>query len=381
MAKKPKSTEPKEDIDDFINQMKSAMKVQVAEDGFVSDVKEWADSGCYALNLISGGSIFRGLPCGRAICFAGDPATGKTYFTLNVLGGLQESLGKTLIYYTDTENAIESNMPEDHGIPPKYFLLEDEATIESFKHDTIKILEAYNKEPRGYRIALALDSLAMLATEAENEKAAKADKTKDMQKPQQVRLMFKQILRRCAEARAPFIITSQVYKNTSGKGPDEAINGGGGLTYSASAILWLSKAQDTNKDTKERLGSFITVRAHKSRFVREGQWVKVKLNHTSGLNKYWGLVELAVRYKVITIDAKGRVTWPGRGDTKYFPKTIYDKPEEFFTQEILEQFDEAFKPFFIYGGNGNLGEDGLGVEGDPDDPDSDTNLLLESVEE
>ena len=47
-----------------------------------SDISGFIDTGCYALNGLLSGSLYGGLPNNKIICFAGEAATGKTYFTM-----------------------------------------------------------------------------------------------------------------------------------------------------------------------------------------------------------------------------------------------------------------------------------------------------------
>ena len=55
----------------------------LVEDGiFGGDVTQWIDTGSYVFNALLSGSIYGGLPANKITAIAGDPATGKTFFTL-----------------------------------------------------------------------------------------------------------------------------------------------------------------------------------------------------------------------------------------------------------------------------------------------------------
>jgi RecA/RadA recombinase len=70
------------------------------------------------------------------------------------------------------------------------------------------------------------------------------------------------------------------------------MSGGSGLKYAASTIVYLSKKKDKNSDGQV-VGNIIHCKLYKSRLTKENQMVDVRLNYDSGLNKYYGLVDLA----------------------------------------------------------------------------------------
>jgi hypothetical protein len=58
----------------------------VASDGLEgSDVKGFISTGSYAFNALLSGSIHGGMPDNKIFALAGEQATGKTYFALNVV--------------------------------------------------------------------------------------------------------------------------------------------------------------------------------------------------------------------------------------------------------------------------------------------------------
>ena len=125
------------------------------------------------------------------------------------------------------------------------------------------------------------------------------------------------------------------------------MGGGSGLKYTASQIVFLSKKKD--RDGKDVVGNIIRCRMIKSRFTKENKDVEVKLSYDTGLDRYYGLVELAEKYGIFK-KVSTRIELPD--GKKVFGKTINDNPEEYFTKEILEQLDEAAAKEFMYGKDG-----------------------------
>jgi len=126
--------------------------------------------------------------------------------------------------------------------------------------------------------------------------------------------------------------------------PMKEMGGGSGLKYAASIILFLSKKKI--KDGTEIIGNIIKCKLFKSRLTKENKQVEVELNYDTGLSKYHGLVELAVRHDIFK-KVSTRIELPdGR---KVYEKNINDEPEKYYTEEILQQLDKAAASEFKYG--------------------------------
>jgi len=85
---------------------------------------------------------------------------------------------------------------------------------------------------------------------------------------------------------------------------------------------------------------------HKSRFTKENKKVEVKLSYDTGLDRYYGLLELAEKYDIIKKVSTRYELPDGR---KVFGKAINENPEEYFTDEIMAQLEEAAHKEFMYG--------------------------------
>ena len=74
--------------------------------------------------------------------------------------------------------------------------------------------------------------------------------------------------------------------------------------------------------------------------------VDVKLNYDSGLDKYYGLVEIAVKYEIFK-KVSTRIETP-TGE-KVFESQIIKNPEKYFTKDIMDKLEIAVKKEFCYG--------------------------------
>ena len=126
--------------------------------------------------------------------------------------------------------------------------------------------------------------------------------------------------------------------------PTKEMGGGSGLKYAASSIIFLSKRKD--KDGKDVVGNIVHCKNHKSRLTIENKMVDVRLSYDKGLDKYYGLLELAIKYGIFK-QVSTRIELPN-GKTQ-FGKTIINSPEEYFTEEVMKQLDDAAEKEFKYG--------------------------------
>jgi RecA/RadA recombinase len=57
----------------------------VVDEGLVSDVRGFINTGSYCFNALLCGSLFGGMPDNKITALAGESATGKTFFALGVV--------------------------------------------------------------------------------------------------------------------------------------------------------------------------------------------------------------------------------------------------------------------------------------------------------
>ena len=74
--------------------------------------------------------------------------------------------------------------------------------------------------------------------------------------------------------------------------------------------------------------------------------VDVRLSYTKGLDRYYGLLELAVDAGIFK-SVSTRIELPD--GTKQFGKTINNDPEKYYTPEIMAQLNDFAKEKFSYG--------------------------------
>ena len=142
-----------------------------------------------------------------------------------------------------------------------------------------------------------------------------------MTKAQIIKATFRVLSLKLAKQKIPLIITNHVYDVIGSYFPMKEMSGGSGLKYSASQIVFLSKKKE--KDGTEVVGNIIKCRMVKSRFTKENKEINVRLTYDKGLDKHYGLLELAESAGLIK---KVSTRYELDDGTKVFGKEINRNP-------------------------------------------------------
>jgi len=321
----------------------------LVKDGIVTgDVDTFTDTGSYIFNALLSGSLYGGFPSNRITALAGESATGKTYFLMGMVKNFLDSNPDAGVLYFESESAVSKQLVLDRGIDPERIVLSAVTTVQEFRTKVLTVLDSYlNKNEADRRpLLLCLDSLGMLSTTKEVEDTAEGKETRDMTRAQVLKAAFRVLTLKLARAKVPMIVTNHTYDVVGSLYPMKTMGGGSGLKYAASSIIYLTRKKE--KEGTEVIGNIIHCTNHKNRLTVENKVVDVRLTYDKGLDRYYGLLELAEKYKIFK-KVSTRFELPD--GTKQFGKTILNNPETYFTEEIMNQLDEAAQKEFKYGGN------------------------------
>ena len=318
----------------------------LVSEGSTGDVDSFIDTGSYIFNALLGGSIHRGLPSNKITALAGESATGKTFFVLGLCKNFLDKNPEGSVIFFESESAITKEIIEDRDIDSTRMLIMPVTTVQEFRHQAIQVLDKYSAQNKSERkpILLVLDSLGMLSTTKEMEDTQAGKETKDMTRAQIVKAAFRVLTLKLGKAKVPLVITNHTYDVIGSMFPQKEMGGGSGLKYAASSIVYLSKKKE--KDGTEIIGNIIHCKNYKSRLTKENKVVDVRLTYDKGLDRYYGLLDLALKYGIFK-SVSTRIEL--QDGTKTFGKTINNNPTKFFTPEILEQLDAVCAKEFKYG--------------------------------
>jgi len=333
-------------LKDIIKETGNEYATLVSEGVEAGDVDSFIDTGSLAFNALLSGSIYGGMPSNKITAIAGEAATGKTFFALGIVKAFLEKNKDAGVIYFESESALTKELVESRGIDSSRMVIVPVATVQEFRHQSIKVIDKYIEQDEKTRkpLMFVLDSLGMLSTTKEMEDTAEGKETRDMTRSQIVKAAFRVLTLKLGKAKVPMIMTNHTYDVIGSMFPQKEMGGGSGLKYAASNIVYLSKRKE--KDGKEIIGNIIHCKNYKSRLTKENALIDVRLTYKDGLDKYYGLLELAIKHNIFK-SVSTRIELPD--GSKQYAKTINNEPTKFFTKDVLAQIDEAAKKEFLYG--------------------------------
>tara|TARA_R100000742_G_C4276074_1_gene96918 strand:- start:515 stop:1537 length:1023 start_codon:yes stop_codon:yes gene_type:complete len=318
----------------------------VSEGVEAGDVDTFIDTGSYMFNALVSGSIYGGIPSNKITAVAGESATGKTFFVLGMCKHFLDNNPDAGVIFFESESALTKKLIEDRGIDSSRMVIMPVTTVQEFRHQSLSVAEKYLEQDEADRkpLLFVLDSLGMLSTTKEVEDTADGKETRDMTRAQVLKAAFRVLTLKLGRAKVPMVITNHTYDVVGAYMPMKEMGGGSGLKYAASTIVYLSKKKD--KEGTEVVGNIIHCKTQKSRLSKENMMVDVRLRYDTGLDKYYGLLDLCTKYGIFK-QVSTRIELPD--GTKQYAKSIYSDPEKYFTDDILKQIDEAAQKEYSYG--------------------------------
>jgi len=256
------------------------------------------------------------------------------------------------VVYFESESAITKAMIEDRGIDSKRMIIVPVVTVQEFRTQSLRIIDKYLEQKKDQRkpLMFVLDSLGNLSTTKEIEDSSEGKETRDMTRAQVVKSIFRVLTLKLGKADIPMIVTNHTYDVVGAYVPTKEMGGGSGLKYAASTIIYLTKSKE--KDGKDVVGNIIKCKAQKSRFTKENSIAETRLYYDSGLDPYYGLLELGEKHGVFErVGNRYKIN-----GASVYPKTILQDPLKYFTEDIMEKLDEAASKEYKYGTSGDINE-------------------------
>ena len=331
-------------LKDIIKETGNEYASLVSDGVEAGDVDTFIDTGSYIFNALLSGSIYGGLPANKITALAGESATGKTFFLMGIVKNFLDSNPDAGVIYFESESAITKQMVVDRGIDPERMVILPVTTVQEFRTQSLKVLDSYLIKSDKRPMLMCLDSLGMLSTTKEVEDTSSGKETRDMTRAQVLKAAFRVLTLKLGKAKIPMVITNHTYDVVGSMFPTKEMGGGSGLKYAASSIVYLSKKKE--KDGTEVIGNIIHCKNHKSRLTQENKMVDVRLTYNKGLDKYYGLLDLALKYNMFK-QVSTRIELPD--GTKQYAKTINNEPEKYFTKDVMDLLEEASAKEFKYG--------------------------------
>lgn len=357
MARPKKETEEKEievgDVNDVFKVIDDLNpEATFLSENTLSTVREWVNTGSYALNGIISGSLTKGIPMGRITGFSGPSGCGKTLI-LNKIAANAQKKGLSVVYF-DSENALDQETASRLGCDTSKIKHCPAEIIEDCRNQIVKFLKAIVDKNLQGKFMIIIDSLGNLISAREAKVIEDQKDSADMgAKSVSYKSMLRAITHAASKANCPVLFANHTYENPGAMYPTLVKNqsGGSGPLYMSSVLVQMSTKQEKaskldNKNAVEESTAIskdingLTLRfvTTKNRFVTPFLETELYLNFKTGLAKYSGLLEMAEAYGVLEKQGHRYVF---NGEVLGFYKDFRDNVEVW--EKIIPVLDEKLQ--------------------------------------
>ena len=273
----------------LLEKLKAAGSVKattLAESSFFNE-KEFIPTRVPIINVALGGKLDAGLVSGLTV-IAGPSKHFKSNLGLVMVQAYMKKFPDSVCLFYDSEFGVTPEYVKAHGIDPERVIHIPLEHVEHLKFDISKKLEEIK---RGDKVIIFIDSVGNLASKKEVEDAQNEKSVADMSRAKQLKSTFRIITPHLTMKDIPCVVINHVYSE-QGMFPKDIMSGGTGLYYSANQIFFVGRSQE--KDGTDIVGYNFTINIEKSRFVKEKSKLAFNVNFDSGINKWSGLMDLAL---------------------------------------------------------------------------------------
>lgn len=340
----------------------------------LSTVREWIDTGSYGLNAIISGSCFGGIPKGRVTLLAGESMTGKSLFVQKMAANAQK-MGLHVVIF-DTESAIDPEGATRLGLDISKVKYVPCITIEQTRNDIFRLLTSIKEKKLEGKFFIVIDSLGNLQSEMDIKRMDKENTSTDV--GTKARAM-KSLLQTCTNLGAvtgtTFVITNHVYDDPMAMYPsiEKNMPGGKSVVYLPSVTVQLARKplkDDGGKTVsnsalavgqKSYSGIIIRALTRKNRFIKQYLEIEMYLSFASGLDRYYGLLDLAVGLEVIV---QSGATYALADGTKLGYAKNWRNNKELWEKTIIPGIESRIKAEWTYGNkeNDEIPDEGVEVD-------------------
>jgi RecA/RadA recombinase len=289
------------------------------------------------VNVALSGNLDGGLTPGLTM-FAGPSKHFKTAFALLMASAYMKKYKDAVVLFYDSEFGTPQSYFDTFNIDTDRVLHTPITDVEQLKHDLMNQLQSIEKNDR---VIIILDSIGNLASKKEVDDATEGKSVADMSRAKQIKSLFRMITPHLTLKDVPMIVVNHTYKEI-GMYPKDIVGGGTGSYYSADTIWILGRQQD--KDGTELVGYNFIINVEKSRYVREKSKIPVTVSFDGGINKWSGLMDIALEGNFVAKPSNGWYAKVDQATGEILEKKRFaDTQTEDFWKDII--VDNKFKEF------------------------------------
>lgn len=241
------------------------------------------------INMALSGKIDGGMSSGLTV-IAGPSKHFKSSFMLLLTSAFLAANPDGLVLFYDSEFGTPASYVKNFDVDPEKVVHSPITNIEELKFDIMAQLDGLERKDQ---IMIIIDSIGNLASKKEVEDAMKESSAADMTRAKQLKSLFRMVTPHLTLKDIPMVVVNHTYQ-TQELYSKSVVSGGTGIYYSADNIWIVGRRQDKNDKTKEIEGYDFVINVDKSRFVREKSQIPISISYEKGINRWSGLLELAL---------------------------------------------------------------------------------------
>ena len=249
--------------------------------------KEMTPTSVPMVNVALSGSMDGGLAPGLTV-LAGPSKHFKTSFALLMAGAYLQKHEDAVMLFYDSEFGSPESYFNQYNIDTSRVLHTPITNVEELKFDLIGQLEQLD---RNDNVIVVIDSIGNLASKKEMEDALNEKSVADMSRAKALKGLFRMATPYLTMKSIPLLAVNHTYKEI-GLFPKDIVGGGTGIYYSADNIWIVGRQQD--KQGSEIKGYHFIINVEKSRYVREKSKIPISVSWEGGVEKYSGLLDVAM---------------------------------------------------------------------------------------
>jgi RecA/RadA recombinase len=289
------------------------------------------------VNVALSGRIDGGLTPGLTM-WAGPSKHFKSAFSLLMAKSYMDKYKDSVMLFYDSEFGTPKKYFETFDIDMNRVLHTPLTDIEQLKFD---IMNQLKDIARGDKVIIVVDSIGNLASKKEVEDAIEGKSVADMSRAKQVKSLFRMVTPHLTLKDIPMVVVNHTYKTMEMYAKD-VVGGGTGSYYSADNIFILGRQQE--KDTTGITGYNFVINVEKSRYVREKSKILITVDFETGIQKYSGLLEVALEGGFVSKPSPGWYAKVDRETGEIGDKVRFEKTQsEAYWSDLLN--NEHFKEF------------------------------------
>jgi RecA/RadA recombinase len=300
------------------------------------------------LNVALSGMLDGGFTPGLTM-FAGPSKNFKTLFSLMLAKSYMDRYKDAVLLFYDSEFGTPIKYFETLEIDKERVLHTPITDVEQLKFDIMKQLQEVQ---RGDKLIIVLDSIGNLASKKEVDDALDGKSVADMSRAKQLKSLFRMVTPHLTMKDIPMIVVNHTYKEI-GLYPKDIVGGGTGSYYSADTIFILGRQQE--KEGTEIIGYNFIINVEKSRYVREKSKIPISVSFEDGIQKYSGLIDVALEGGFVTKPSNGwyAIVDPETGEVGDKHRLAATMTEEFWKPILSSEkfYDFIHKKYGIAYGN------------------------------